>query len=391
MDNMLYFLVALNVFKIKFGMLDLTLLAFLITLLYHYKVFGSNKLLYIKKKPLIFSGYTFVIYGYFFLVTFFSEALQFDEILKLIRFFLSFLSICWCVDIIVNKSRNPLFIISRVISLHLILCLVQISFPPVNIFFQQHFLSVGNFHWYRVTGIMNGTSSAGLFLGLCSVFWFYIYQEYKSKFELALVLISVIVFPFTAMTGLAVFIVGIISYILVRKDFGLLLKFTAGFLITSILFSSVYVFADRNNETLNRVGVIEVLYRIDALLGKDSSTRADPRRSAEKLADTYRLPDDGTQIIFGNGYPSKHHLATTTSDAGVVGSIHTYGIIGLILLLISLVLPSIQFLSPLSLGLMSSYLVIFLKNDLTYSRIVFDFYLISIMTLYFYQRKSKLS
>ncbi|TMP02599.1 hypothetical protein CWC11_17480 [Pseudoalteromonas sp. S3178] len=185
------------------------------------------------------------------------------------------------------------------------------------------------------------------------------------------------------MTGLIVFIVGSIGYLIAKKDWNLISRFIVYLIIIFTFLGSLYTFADRNNSTLNKVGAVEVFSRIDALLGKESDTRADPRRSVEKLADTYKFPDDGIQTIVGNGFPSKHLLATTTSDAGVVGNIHTYGVLGLSLVILSIALPSILLRTSLSIGLCLAYFVIFLKNDLAYSRIVFDFYLIVLATVFF--------
>lgn len=362
------FLTFLTIFKFKFGPLDFTVLVFAISLVI---------LAALKMRPKIKVKFLIVYFAWSFILI--IGGLNGDPtsaLMSFIRFSLSFWSTFLIAHYFSNKISGYEFIniIAIVLLFHPISLMTELIFP-----FQREFLSSiieweGKENILRVRGFFNSTSSGGNFLGFASIIWAYNFFINGRKWCIVPLLVSLILFPLSALTGLFLTIFGS-AIIWFLKDQPLKKKFFVPVITIPsivIVFLSIFflVKPNLNQESTSFRALDLIETRVALLLGSEeySTNQGDPGASFKKLIDSFELPKE--DLLFGNGYESKSFMSTTYSDAGIIAKIHQYGFVGIIIIFMLAFLVGSS--NQLSFVLICVWVLAFFKNDYLFSRYFFD-------------------
>lgn len=360
MLNLLF--ISTAIFKLKFLWIDLTLFAFLLSLP-----------LLLKERLRFAFPILIALMGWLALSVYATyQSGNVDSLSKALRAIVSFINIS-LIGIYLKKrlsGRQVIVLIGLVLLVHPFFIITEALFPVQSVIFSVLFEWTGHSNHLRFRGLFNSTSSAGIFLGFCALIWQYLYFVNGIKLFSIPIVLAYILFPFTALTGLFVAIIGLLLLPL-EKMIAKRIAFSTFIFIPAvvILSASLVFFPVTENKY---IGLVQG--RIFTLVGVDgySTSSGNPQVSFGKLRNSYSFPD--SNLILGNGHPSKAENATTASDAGIVANVHKFGLVGL------LAIGSILFLvgrrNEVARILSICFLVAFFKNDFFLSRIVFDLILL---------------
>lgn len=265
--------------------------------------------------------------------------------------------------------------IGYVLALNLTIMWLQVFSPELKASMQAILFEAGRNNWYRVTGLLNGTSSAGIFLGLSSIYFIYLYDNHKNKFFLLSYLFSIPMFPLSGMTGLIISTAGI-AIIAGKRLLGLCFIVKTLTILSFVLVLFIVLF-NTSSELLDKYGITLAQKRVMVLFDDDVDIQhGNPEKSVSALLRSYSLPKKENDILFGNLQPSKSDHATTSSDAGLITNIHAYGVVGLSLLIFTLSAHALMSRKKIIVALTIAYLIAFTKNDLLFGRIIYDLYIL---------------
>lgn len=381
----LFLILFLLIFKLKIYLIDFSLIVFIISLI----VLLKRKFKYnIEKRLMIIFFSILLIYIYSLIITLLSPHNNIFYILKYSRVLVTLFSNYIIIKYLASKYnfKELLVGIGNVLAFHLLIMWLQVFLPGFKNMLQKYLFSAGRDNWYRVTGLMNGTSSAGIFLGISAVIFMYIYLVYKKKKFLYFYILSLPMFPLSAITGLILALVG--GFLLnINKlvKFKFIFKLVLFILIFIMIFYSTYKL---DIEIFDRYGITKAQDRIMLLFYDDVNVQhGNIINSVNMLLKSYSFPDMNLNFIFGNIQPSKSKFATTYSDAGIIANFHAYGLFGLSVLLISLGLHAYLSKNRLIYILTLVYLIAFFKNDLLYGRIVYDLFINVVIIIIIFQEK----
>ena len=209
----IFLLIFLSVFKLKIGLFDIT---YLILALSIFLILFKRFELKIDKKIILVLSSIILIQIYTLISTLISQHDNLFYVVKYTRVILSFLSTYIIFNYLLSKYsyKRLLKILGYVLITHILLMWLQVFFPTFKEYIQSYLFSAGRNNWYRVTGLLNGTSSAGIFLGLSSVILFYLFLEFRERKFLYAYLISIPLYPLSAVTGFIISIAGIFYLLL---------------------------------------------------------------------------------------------------------------------------------------------------------------------------------
>lgn len=381
---LLFFLIFFSVFKVQIGIFDFTI--FSIALATFLVLIKSVRIEVNKHILLIFSS-IYLIQLITLFLTLFSESSNLFFALKYSRLMLSFVA-TYIIYLFIShryEYKKVVMQLGYVLVFHMILMWLQVFFPSFKEIVQDLFFSAGRDNWYRVTGLMNGTSSAGIFLGLSSIVILYLYLKYKEKKFLVFFIACLPLYPLSAITGLIISLIGsgLLLYVFKAIKLGNIIKVgLAMALLIYVFIASFYA----DIEFLDDNGITSAQSRIMLLFDDEVSIQhGNVIESTNTLTSTYELPENNHQFLFGNIQPSKSEFATTNSDAGIITNFHAYGLIGSVLLLFTLLLHALIAKNSLISILTLCYLVAYTKNDLLFGRIIYDLYLSLVLITIMYK------
>ncbi|WP_217524748.1 hypothetical protein [Vibrio metschnikovii] len=272
---------------------------------------------------------------------------------------------------IISKRYLPskvLILLGAVLLVHPMLMYIQLFFPDIRHWFVENLPFTDNYHAFRVNGLLNGYVPGGNFLGLICVYFFFLYSKYKIKSFLIMPFVFIPLFPISGLSGFAAFFVGFIYFVILKGDF----KVKLNVIVFSIIFITL-ILTSYNSVVKTFPEIGQGFDRILVLFGaNDSEVNATIDGSFATLSKTYSIPESTWNFIFGNAQASKSEFSTTTSDSGLISNIHEFGILSLFLIFILLAFVVFSSKNDLILILILCCMVIFLKIDLVFSRIVFD-------------------
>lgn len=359
-------LLALTIFKLKIGFLDLTIVSFLV----------SVWLIFFTKHVAVDRPFVILIIIWLALNSYAGLiGSPIAASLTIGRAFLSAVSLVIVASFLKERldTTTILSCIGVVLILHPIFIVTEYLIPGQGPLFSDLFNWTGHYNSLRSRGFFNSTSSAGAFLGFCCVFWMYLVLRKNLSWPKAFIFISFALFPLTALSGLVISIVGyclisVGSLGLIKRSFSVLVVsaltivlvfFVVDFLVESFFFKGKAFYAF--DLIKSRLGI---------LVGLDGfqTSSGNPRDSLEKLLASFDFPSEN--VWFGNGYESKHPSATTHSDAGVIAKFHQFGVFGLFYIFCF----ALYFFMRGGLGrvLIVCWAVVFFKNDYFLSRMFFD-------------------
>ncbi|WP_237665874.1 hypothetical protein, partial [Vibrio sp. V28_P6S34P95] len=364
----LFFVFFIFVFRVKIGFFDLTPILFLWSIFY--------VILTKMKFNVVFFNFLiiyFIFICYRLSVQFINSQLNYEShfLMRDIRFLMSSVSIYVMSAWIINKNYLPskvIIILGSVLLIHPILMYIQLFFPGVRFWFIEHLPFTDNYHAFRVNGLLNGYVPGGNFLGLISTYFFFLYSKYKMFAFLIIPFLFIPLFPISGLSGLASFIIGF-SYFVVFKS-GLRVKINV--FVLSVVFSTV-VITSYNSVVGFFPEIGKGFDRVLVLFGaNDGEVNATIDGSFSTLLSSYSIPNSALNFIFGNAQASKSEFSTTSSDSGLISNIHEFGFLGLFFIFSLLAFVIFFSGNDLISILIFCCLVIFLKVDLIFSRIVFD-------------------
>lgn len=383
----LFVIVFFSIFKLQIGVFDFTLISLLLAFLFLIRYRGNLR---INKNFAIILASLSLVLLYTLFITIILDSNNYFFVLKYIRTIVSSISTFIIFYYLSKKNSFRVIIetVGQVLVLNVTIMWLQVFSPSFKEMLQRYLFGEGRHNWYRVTGLLNGTSSAGIFLGLASLVILYVYLVTKKKKYLVAYILSFPLYPLSAVTGLIISIIG--SIILLYKCGLIRATLIIKISIFCFIFSTIFVYTFYADiPFFDKYGITTAQKRI-MLLFDDNITvdHGNILVSTRALSNTYNLPPYNMQMLIGNIQPSKSEFATTTSDAGIIVNLHAYGILGLILLLGTLAIHPILAKHPLVTALTLCYVILFFKNDLLYGRIIYDLYL-SIFLIVVLSKKSK--
>jgi hypothetical protein len=383
----LFIVMFLLIYKFRFGIYDWTLLVASIAGL----ILIVDQKLIIEKK--IMMGYIAVgtMYVYVLISAIIQRPASIFYVLKYSRVVLSLVGTYVVLRKIASRYEIPTleYCLGLVLLAHPLFMIAQAAIPELQSWWMNTYGFTGFYHSHRVVGFQNGHSSAGNFLGIISVYFAYISNKYESEFFL-LVFVSITpLFLISSLTGGIVHVIATLYffYSLVASRKYKYIKYMV--LVGSVVligFAFSLTFLPNISQLL---GLDDGLQRITVLFIEEQTIRDDPSESFEALLETFYLPSDTFNLIFGNLELSKTEAATTNTDSGLFASWHAFGVIGLSILLVSKLLFAYVANSRFIWTLSIIYLIVVVKNDITYSRIFFDYYFVAFLLVTFQQLRQE--
>jgi len=377
----------LLVYKFRVGIYDWTILAAVIA---GYFALFDERILIERRVVYAFLGVG-VLYVYIIISTFIQIPDSSFYALKYSRVFLSLISTYIILYKLVNIYRISTleYCLALVLLAHPLFMVIQASIPEIKYFWMELYWFTGHYHEHRVVGILNGHTSAGDFLGIISAYFAYITVKYKSKLFLIVFIGIAPLFLISSLTGGIIYLISFsyLFYSLTKNKNYEYMKYLVcmcfGVLGGSILLISVFPSAAQS------LGISGGIRRITVIFVEDQTARDDPRGSFESLLRTSYPPSSRQDFIFGNLEPSATKAATTHTDSGLFASWHTLGIIGLSILLFSKILFAYVSKSLFIWVLTLLFIIVFIKNDISYSRIFFDYYIVAFLLVLFQQLRQE--
>lgn len=269
-----------------------------------------------------------------------------DTLIRLSAFLLIIINtICALTLYLIYSKTYPPNSIYTIINFFISLGGIQLFFVIISIIFPQFrdwVLSNQNLNelsndlgsGLRSYGFASGfTSTFPMFMGLCSIFSLYLYNEtkgiYKKLYYLTLTLLFIFSIVINARIGLVPIILwAILSplYLIYRKKIGsLLLLLSISFILTPLIFVKYGLIESQLFFRLNQ-GITEIQQLIS---GNKTGT-------FETLSDMWFFPDKTFNLLFGEGIITIGNFSKS-SDIGLIQDIYMYGLLPTILLTLFLV------------------------------------------------------
>ena len=198
----------------------------------------------------------------------------------------------------------------------------------------QDFLHLGREVTYRAKGLFPGYSAAGVSCGFISLYalFFTLKGSINKLYGVPLFVFSYLATFFTGRTGIFIASFGIIIFVIYfyRKIFNLnlILRLIIICFIIHLIYPLIFPHLDLENITITSIRTFEVFlnYHDSGSFSSESTTQ---------VARTFKLPDNISVLLLGNGY---QHWSTQAihdnihcSDSGLVQTLFIYGLFSLIL------------------------------------------------------------
>lgn len=321
------------------------------------------------------------------------------------------------INTIVLEERYAFFALIRVV-LYLVITLIILDSTPIktlwryscvficiniliiyleylNIpFFKDLIRTVHEFFYttrtvdYRAKGLFPGYASAGLFMGVSSIFILIGLKLNVIKGEkyLLLAMFSFFATIFTSRTGMIVSLIGIIILMFINKKENVkkikikkLFSYVLLTVFSVFLIKSIFELVNPEMFKITLLRTFEFYYSYKN--GSGITTN-----STEELVNTYSIPNDIHTFFIGN---NKEPWITNgiQSDAGIIQTLYQYGVLGTLLFYLPVAIAVIYCLyinkkKSFSL-LMLTMLLAFseFKGGYIYSKFIFILYLIIFVTL----------
>ncbi|MDH1635328.1 hypothetical protein [Aeromonas caviae] len=381
-----FFFIFFIIFRIKISYIDLTPLLFIVSLVYSVLL-----RLKIERWFCVFVSLYCVYFIYRLSVVLINSSIEINAefILRDIRFLMSaFISYIAALTLfrMYGDERKTHYLIYSVLFLQPLVMFVQLLSPEVRYLSTIYLPFDDNYHAFRVNGLMNGYVPAGNFLGIISLYSFYLYHAYKKHIFIYMPFSFLILFPISGLSGLSAFLIGFVVFIFLKSNFKDKILSLIIIFILLVCAIVMYPYIVSNNPDLSKG-----FDRILVLFGKnESDVNATVDGSFDVLMNTYALPDGVINFIIGNAQQTKSLYATTTSDAGIISTIHEFGILAYIFMFAPLFYIINRAKSLFVLMLFGAFFIVFLKINFFYSRIAFDFFmLVTFLSIFFRKQQEK--
>jgi hypothetical protein len=386
----IYFIILILIFSPKFGFIDLKLITIPLIIFFQ----GYTKISLIK--PLYTFSFFCIFLGIYSLFIFLINDNNYIDSPRYLRALLSVLLVATLYSYKYFTYKILLYTISIVLFTHVLISWLMILFPELQPIIYSFNGYNKDLKLLRVSGLVAGFDIAGNLALILSFISFHARKIYNYNFFSFILFFSFFSIFFTSRTNslLAIILAIYFLYSYVSKE---KIKFKT--FIFLILFLGIF-------SSLLYLYVVPLLLQSLILnIGFEMSNNIDiydagysKNNPLELLKSFIILPENLNSIIFGSSYNPGD------SDSGYIKIINIIGIFGLIITVISylIVIPSINniifsfkknvhfnFLKKVIVFILLMTLLISIKNQLFYTRGIFEVYIFFIMLFYKFKKEFK--